>query len=475
MAVVANYDNRGGPDILFVADDELQLCQHTDSAYLNVTEQAGLPPDLEPEWLTFADINGDNWLDLYMSVRDQFSRVYLNNGDGSFTEKAQELGLKFIDTGQVFFSDLNGDNRVDVYVCGDRIYFQQADGDFLVDPDVSISPDPDIMDACVGDYDNDGDMDVYVCRDFEQPNSLYRNNGSGQFEEVTQQTDTGDEGDGVSANFVDFNNDGSLDLYVLNEDAPSVLYLQQPDGAFEAHHDPETLDLQRPNSAAFGDFDGDGDVDIYVTDTRDRSRLYRNNYEGNHWLQVKLVGSLSNRDALGARVYVTTPDGTQMREVRSQTGWCSDSLPVEFGLGTHTTAQTVDIRWPSGQWQSLHQVSADRVLTVEEGGLRWETTWGDIRRTALLQNFPNPFNPETWIPFTLAAASEVSVTVYDSRGQLVRHLELGAQQAGRYTSRAGAIYWDGRNDSGERIASGVYFYQLRAGDFSATRKMVMVK
>ena len=328
----------------------------------------------------------------------------------------------------------------------------------------------------MGDYDNDGHMDVYVTRRSEQPNSLYRNTGAGQFEEVTQQTRTGDEGDGVSANFVDINNDGRLDLYVLNEDDPSVLYIQQPDGTFKAHRDPEALDLQDPNSAAFGDFDGDGDVDIYVTDTRERGRMYRNNHEGNHWLHVKVVGTVSNRDALGARVYVTTPDGIQqMREVRSQTGWSSDSLPVEFGLGAHTTAKTVDIRWPSGQWQSLHNVNADQVLTVEEGGKRWATTWGDIRRTALLQNFPNSFNPETWIPFVLADAADVSLTIYDGRGQLVRHLELGNLQAGAYTSRERAIYWNGRNETGERVASGVYFYRFMADDFSATRKMVILK
>jgi len=475
MAAVADYDKSEGPDILTTRSHKLQLHQHASVFYQDTTEEAGLNQDIEPEWVTFVDINQDNWLDIYMSVNREPSLVYLNNGDATFTENAAAaLGLNLEDVETVLFCDLNGDNRVDAYIPDDWVYFQEQDGQFARHQGAGILPDS-ITDACVGDYDNDGDMDVYVCNDGEA-NSLYQNNGLGQFEDVTGQTKTGDEGDGITANFVDFNNDGMLDLYVLNRNDPSVLYIQQSDGTFEAHRDPEELDLERPSSAAFGDFDGDGDVDIYVTQSyRDPGRMYRNNNEGNHWLHVKVVGTLSNTDALGAKVYVTTPDGTQMREVRSQTGWCSDSLPVEFGLGTHTKADTVDIRWPSGQWQSLHNVSADQLLTVEEGDMSWATMWGDIRRTALLQNFPNPFNPDTWIPFVLGEDAVVTLNIFDISGGLVRRLDLGVHQAGVYTKRERAIYWDGRNTNGEQVSSGVYFYQLTAGDFNAIRKMVILK
>ena len=93
----------------------------------------------------------------------------------------------------------------------------------------------------------------------------------------------------------------------------------------------------------------------------------------------------------------------------------------------------------------------------------------------LLANYPNPFNPETWIPYHLETASEVSVSIYAADGNLVRTLALGHQEAGVYQSRSRAVYWDGRNDVGERVASGVYFYTLTAGDFQATRKMLIRK
>ena len=95
--------------------------------------------------------------------------------------------------------------------------------------------------------------------------------------------------------------------------------------------------------------------------------------------------------------------------------------------------------------------------------------------TRLLANYPNPFNPETWIPYHLARGSDVQIAIYDAQGALVRHLTLGYQSAGYYTSRAGAAYWDGRNHAGERVASGIYFYQLMADDMSILRKMVILK
>ena len=95
--------------------------------------------------------------------------------------------------------------------------------------------------------------------------------------------------------------------------------------------------------------------------------------------------------------------------------------------------------------------------------------------TALLANYPNPFNPETWIPYHLANDTDVSLFIYDMDGALVRELDLGHQRAGYYTDRSRAAYWDGRNGLGERVASGVYFYQLRAGDYLKLRKMVILK
>ena len=97
------------------------------------------------------------------------------------------------------------------------------------------------------------------------------------------------------------------------------------------------------------------------------------------------------------------------------------------------------------------------------------------KETALLRNYPNPFNPETWIPYQLAESAEVALTIYDANGEMVRYLAFGHQAAGMYRSRSRAVYWDGRNQLGESVASGLYFYTLTAGEFSATRRMLILK
>ena len=97
------------------------------------------------------------------------------------------------------------------------------------------------------------------------------------------------------------------------------------------------------------------------------------------------------------------------------------------------------------------------------------------KETTLLPNYPNPFNPETWIPYRLAQEAEVAITIYDTKGTLVRRLTLGNQAAGYYAERGKAAYWDGRNEDGEAVASGIYIYQFRAGNYAASRRMVIVK
>ena len=97
------------------------------------------------------------------------------------------------------------------------------------------------------------------------------------------------------------------------------------------------------------------------------------------------------------------------------------------------------------------------------------------KETTLLPNYPNPFNPETWIPYHLANSSEVQITIYNTRGSIIRRLDLGHQREGYYTNRSRSAYWDGRNTLGESVASGIYFYALTAGDFTATRKMLIRK
>ena len=128
-------------------------------------------------------------------------------------------------------------------------------------------------------------------------------------------------------------------------------------------------------------------------------------------------------------------------------------------------------------WIARAQIEDDGSIVFQQGISKLQELLASLipKETALLANYPNPFNPETWIPYHLANPSEVQITIYDTRGTLVRRLELGHQRAAHYTRRSRAAYWDGRNAVGERVASGVYFYQLQADNMSLLRKMVILK
>ncbi|MAF83890.1 MAG: hypothetical protein CL797_07310 [Chromatiales bacterium] len=146
--------------------------------------------------------------------------------------------------------------------------------------------------------------------------------------------------------------------------------------------------------------------------------------------------------------------------------WTQEQIPTGFKLTLETDQQLIDIQQrprldlPAGSHQLIWRV-------VEKPSL--------VTETQLLQNYPNPFNPETWIPFQLHQASEVSLTIFTSRGQIIRQIDLGLKAAGVYQDTHSAIYWDGRTEHGETVASGIYLYQIRAGDYRQTRKMVILK
>jgi len=122
-------------------------------------------------------------------------------------------------------------------------------------------------------------------------------------------------------------------------------------------------------------------------------------------------------------------------------------------------------------WEMNIQVPGRPVKLME----KQPVTWGKIKKTALFQNFPNPFNPETWIPFSLEKSGHVVIRIYSSKGQLVRTLNLGQKPSGAYLSKEKAAYWDGRNEKGEVVASDVYFYVMKAGLFKATKRMVIIR
>ena len=162
-------------------------------------------------------------------------------------------------------------------------------------------------------------------------------------------------------------------------------------------------------------------------------------------------------------------DSASHQEIALVTGHTGRIRSVAFSPDGHTIA--------SGSRDGtvlLWEVESSIQLAVEPLERRI-TTLGNIKRTALLQNYPNPFNPETWIPYQLADDALVTLSIYDQSGHIVRILDVGHQKLGVYRDKANAVYWDGRNQNGEPVTSGTYYYQLRAGHYAASRRMLVVK
>ncbi len=157
------------------------------------------------------------------------------------------------------------------------------------------------------------------------------------------------------------------------------------------------------------------------------------------------------------------------KHLRKPKGHTEKVSSVAFSPDGHTLA--------SGSWDGtvlLWEVASLTNLVVKPLE-RLISTLGNIKRTALLQNYPNPFNPETWIPYQLAKDALVTLSIYDQSGHIVRTLDIGHQNSGVYRDKASAAYWDGFNQIGEPVTSGAYFYQFRAGDYTALRRMAIVK
>ena len=217
---------------------------------------------------------------------------------------------------------------------------------------------------------------------------------------------------------------------------------------------------------------------------------------GPHQVRIVVEGQLAtgdvNRDGrvsildliliaqqLGKRVPANSPVDLNRDGVVS----ILDLILAAQRLGTTTTSAAPPVGTESVDaatikaWIAQARLEDDGSLAFKRGIENLERLLASLipEKTALLANYPNPFNPETWIPYQLAYAADVTLTIYDTKGVLVRQLDLGYQQAGYHTDRTQAAYWDGRNHLGESVGSGVYFYQLRAGDYFTTRKMVILK
>ena len=437
---VADYDNDGDQDLYVTNYGPNALYGNAgDGSFTEVTADAGT---FAPQWSTsaaFLDYDNDGSLDLYVASfldftpatnkvcggvvktdaqglmavsdytrsycapKDSYGGVpdllYHNDGDGIFGDVSVAAGIAN-PAGKglgVVSWDYDRDGDQDLFVANDGmsnyLYRNEGDGTFS---DVALQAGvayngeghPEAcMGVDVGDYDNDGDLDLFTTNFSHETNTLYANEG-GRFRDVTAAVDLAESTWrvlGFGTGFFDYDNDGDVDLYVANGHILERIPLFQPGVEFAQPHQlfnnrGGTFDdvsdssgtwfatKQVGRGAAFGDYDNDGDMDVLVTNCGGPARLARNDGGSRrNWSMIRAVGERSNRDGIGAEVRVVAGDLTQVRVVLGGSSYLSASdRRVHFGMGAETRIDTVAIRWPGGELQRFYDLPVNEILTLKQ-------------------------------------------------------------------------------------------------------------
>ncbi len=348
---------------------------------VDVTEESGLPIEYAQSFgAAFGDIDNDGWLDLFICNRDPsfHNRLYRNLGDGTFEDVTLTHGIGDMHKASlsVAFIDYNADGWQDIYIAEDKYNFRNTmyrnlgDGTFV---DASVFSGADIaidaMNIAWGDYDNDQDFDIYVTNT-AQGNVLLRNNGSGIFMEATQEAGVGFYYIGWGANFFDYENDTDLDIYVCT-DVPqntfNPLYINNGEGVFAI--DTLLADTTKSYANAIGDFDNDGRPDIAVNNSfPDRFSLWENNDTlNNNWIKIDLEGTVSNRDGIGSLIEVFIGDQKYIRYKVNGIAFLGQNSDTELiGLGNAAMIDSIAIHWLSGTIDRVYAIEANQKITIVE-------------------------------------------------------------------------------------------------------------
>jgi enediyne biosynthesis protein E4 len=407
---VGDYDNDGRPDI-YVANHGANVLYHNrgDGTFVDVTREAGVGGSGCSVAATWLDFDHDGRLDLYvgnyiefdpkyrtyyspdgfpgpLAYKPQADILYRNRG-GTFEDVSKAVGLTGLGRAMsVAAADVDGDGYDDIYVTNDgteNFLLMNRQGrrfeDRALHAGVAFNGMGDrtaSMAVDFGDFDGDGRLDILVSDNAFS--SLYRNEGSG-FTDLSAETGLARSSAqfvGWGAFFFDYDNDGDLDLLKVNSDLSRPF--GQEDQLFEnvggRYRDvapemgPYFREARMGRGAAYADYDNDGDLDVVIVNLAGPAVLLRNDGGNrNHSLELKLVGHVSNRDGVGARVAVTTGGVTQTVEKRASGGYLSQNDPrLVVGLGAATKAARVEVRWPSGKTQRLTDVPAGRTVVIEE-------------------------------------------------------------------------------------------------------------
>ena len=412
---VGDFNNDGYPDIyLSNYGSNVLLRNDRNGTFTDITKRAGVSGNKECSvGAVWIDYDNDSYLDLYvgnylefdpgykyyyapdgfpgpMAYDSQKDFLYHNNGDGTFEDVTDKLGITDIDGRAmgVGAADYDDDGFVDIYVANDHtlnyLWHNEGGKKFVDKGTMSGTAFSQAGEATVSmsvdfaDFNDDGLLDLFVSDDTYC--SLYENMGNGVFSDKGVPSNismAAAQFVGWSSSFLDYDNDGDVDIFKTNGELKH-LYGQE-DQIFENLGGGSFRDASLKlgsyfskelvgRGACIGDYDNDGDEDIFIVNLNDHSVFLRNNKGNqNNWLTLKLTGTTSNRDGVGTRIKLTAGGRTQTAQKKSTTGYLSQNDPrIHFGMGNNEIADRITLIWPSGKTQTLENVKANQIIEIKE-------------------------------------------------------------------------------------------------------------
>ena len=472
-----DYDNDGYPDLFLSNDGGDELWRNKGAGtFENVTEKAGVQGcsdcySSNGLWWDY-DLDGD--LDLYVSDWLRVNRMHENQGDGTFLDVSQQSGLA--DTSKTWTSiplDVNQDLLPDLYIVNDfgpnKLMLNQGDGTFQEKTTIyGLEDVGDGMGVDICDYNNDGHFDIYVTNIFRhEPNPFFVNNGQNRFINLAKPMGIDNTGWGWGARFFDADHDMDEDLYVVNgmnlsagRGDKNVFFENTGTRFIDISANLGVDNAKQARGLEVFDYDLDGDLDMIVGNRAGKQSFYHNNLLENNatatnWLQIKLIGTISNRDALGAVVKISCDNQTYFRHYSGANLMGQSIKPIHYGLANHDRVDEIEVTWPNGVKEYFNSVAANQVVKLIEEEGSSESSLNiissiDQRLAANIQVFPNPFINQLSLEIQGIPAENIKFRLTNIAGQTIVEYQKRIAQNGTIRLEF----------SENNLPNGLYFYSV---------------
>ncbi len=497
-----DYDNDGYPDLLLAHQNGTQLYRNLgNKTFRDVTRNVNIEPctSCNNSGSLWWDYDKDGDLDLYLNYLARSNRLYNNKGDGTFEEIDGALNLDDSNrTWSCLPIDANNDGWLDLYVVNDfglsNFYISQEGQSFIdATEEYNLKNTGCGMGSTIGDYNNDGYFDIYVTNIAETKNNpLFMGTPDGPYINTTVKERVANGHYGWGTRFLDADNDGDQDLYIVNGDNDlhynNVFFKNlRSEGQDEFQN---WSQQSRADGGANGmgaevfDYNNDGNLDILVSNTNDSPYLYKNaTANPNKWLQVDLEGITSNRNAFGAKLTAYIGDNKVHRLVHGASIMGQSVKPVHFGLGKVEKIDSLVVYWPNTIQETVYDIAVNqKVKIVEQEGMQIGEKYvpqeesepmGEevLEKEELFLDvvpYPNPFQESITFRLDSKESGRLHLEVFSISGVKVFDLKQKIE-----SSYDWSLHWKGENNAGLKLASGLYFYRINFANQNWSGKIIL--